>query len=190
MAIDSANCRQAMTVVLADFNLLVSTSRGYENDACSELWFLLGEIGDQQSLVERSDVSGLIVANTALDPLTVIKDLRKMARERPWEFRYTLKVVPVEAVVRTKLEDIRRASLDLSSKISEEEAFRVTVEKRHTKLSTKEIVEAVAAGIDRKVNLENPDKIVLIQILGGLTGVSVIKPDDILSVAKERTGQP
>jgi len=174
-------------MVLADFNLLVSTSRGYENDACSELWFLLGEIGDQQSLVERSGVSGLIVAKTALDPFRVVKDLRKMVKERPWEFRYTLKVVPIEDVVRTKLEDIRGASLNLSSKIPKDETFRVTIEKRHTELPTKDIVEAVAVGIDRRVDLGNPDKIVLVQVLGGLTGVSVIKPDDILSVAKERT---
>ncbi len=177
-------------MVLADFNLLVSTSRGYENDACSELWFLLGEIGDQQALVERSGVSGLIVAKTALGPFRVVKDLRRMVKDRPWEFRYTLKVVPIEAVVRTKLEDIGGASLSLSAKISKEETFRVTVEKRHTELPTKEIVEAVAEGIDRKVDLENPDKIVLVQVVGGLTGVSIIRPNDILSVAKERPSQP
>ncbi len=174
-------------MVLTDFNLLASTSRGYENDACSEFWFLLGEIGDRQSVVEKSDVSGLIVAKTALDPFRVIKDLRKMMNERPYEFRYTLKVVPIEVIVHTKLEEIKKASLKLAAGISENETFRVTVEKRHTKLPTKEVIEAVASGIDRKVSLENPDKIVLVEVLGGLTGVSVVKPDDILSIAKEKS---
>ena len=173
--------------VLTDFNLLASTSRGYENDACSEFWFLLGEIGDSQSVIEKSSVSGLIVAKTALDPFRVIKDLRKMMNERPYEFRYTLKVVPIEVVVHTKLEEIKKASLELAAGISENETFRVTVEKRHTKLPTREIIETVASGIDRKVSLENPDKIVLVEVLGGLTGVSVVKPDDILSITKEKS---
>jgi len=173
--------------VLTDFNLLASTSRGYENDACSEFWFLLGEIGDEQSVVEKSSVSGLIMAKTALDPFRVIKDLRKMMNERPYEFRYTLKVVPIEVVVHTKLEEIKKASLELAAGISENETFRITVEKRHTKLPTREIIETVASGIDRKVSLENPDKIVLVEVLGGLTGVSVVKPDDILSITKEKS---
>jgi len=60
------------------------------------------------------------------------------------------------------------------------------VRKRHTTLSTKEIVETVARNIDRKVDLENPDKMVLIEILGELTGVSVIAPSDVLSVERAK----
>jgi len=62
----------------------------------------------------------------------------------------------------------------------------VTVEKRFTTTHTKDIVEKVAGNIKRKVNLTAPDKVVLIEVVGGLTGVSVIKPEDILSVLKEK----
>jgi len=175
-------------MVLSDFNLVVSTFRGYENDACSEIWFLLGEIGDNESLVEKTEVSGLIVAKTVLNPFKVIEDLRRMMKEQPWEFRYTLRVIPIEVVVHTRLEDITEASLQLSSRILRNETFRVTVEKRHTKLSTRDIIKNVAENIDRKVDLENPDKIVLVEVIGGLTGISLIKPKDILSVVKEKPG--
>jgi len=173
-------------MVLTDFNLLVSTSRGNESKACSEVWFLLGEIGDRETIVEKTHISGLIVVKTVLDPFKAIADLRRMLEERPWEFRYTLKVTPVEVVVPTRLEEMRQASVALASKIMENETFRVTVEKRHTELSTEHIIEAVAERINRKVDLSNPDKIVLVEVLGGLTGISVIKPTDILSVMKER----
>jgi tRNA acetyltransferase TAN1 len=176
-----------MVMVISDFNLLVSTPRTLENDACSEIWFLLNEIGDHEPVAEKTGITGLVAAKTMLDPLTVVKELRKMLKNRPEEFRYTLRVVPVEVVVSTKLEDIKKASLDLSARIGEDETFRVTVEKRHTTLSSKEIVKAVAEGIDRKVDLLTPNKIVLIEVLGGLTGVSVIEPDDILSVVKEKS---
>jgi len=58
------------------------------------------------------------------------------------------------------------------------------VEKRHTQLSSREIIEAVASRIERKVRLENPDWIVLVEVLGGLTGISVVRPDQILSLVK------
>ncbi len=173
-------------MTLTDFNLLVSTSRGNEDEAASEIWFLLGELGDRESLVERTGISGLVVVKTNLDPFEAVDGLRSILTERPEEFRYVLKVIPIEIVVKTRPEEIKRAVEKLSNKIDEEESFRVTVEKRHTDLSSKEIIEAAAGVIERKVNLKNPDKIVLIEVLGRLTGVSVIEPGDILSIPKEK----
>ncbi|MBS7614421.1 THUMP domain-containing protein [Candidatus Bathyarchaeota archaeon] len=172
--------------MIRDFNLLVSCPRMRESDACTEIWFLLGKIGDRELVVEKSEVSGLLVAKTKLEPFKAIAELRRLLKERPQEFRYILRVAPIEVVVPTRLEIIKKASLELSARIGESETFRVTVEKRHTSLSSKEVIEAVAEGIDRKVDLHRPDRIVLVEIVGGLTGVSVIKPDDVLSVAKEK----
>lgn len=173
-------------MVMEDFNLLISTSRGNENNACSEIWFLLGELGDREALVDRTDVAGLVVAKTNLDPFKAIEGLRSLLKERPWEFRYVLRVVPVEVVVRTRIEEIGRAATSLHHKILENESFRVTVEKRHSDISTRDIIEAAVKNLNRRVDLENPDKIILIEVLGRLTGVSVIKPNDILSVTKEK----
>jgi len=172
---------------LRDFNLLISTSRGNETDACSEAWFLLGEIGDRGSSVEKSGVLGLIVAKTVLHPLKVVEDLRQLLNERPEEFRYILRVIPIELVVRTDAGGIREAVATLSNKILKHETFRITVEKRHTQLSSKKIIEETARIIERRVDLENPDRIVLIEILGPLTGVSIVRPVDILSVRKKPT---
>jgi len=172
--------------LLKDFNLIISCARGLETDACSEIWFLLGEIGDRESMVEKTEISGLIVAKTSLDPFQAVHKLREMLKKTPTEFRYILKVIPIEVVVPTKLELIERAAAELSTKIGEDETFRVTIEKRHTNLSTRDIIEAAAKHVNRKVNLEEPDKILLIEVMGGVTGISVIKPHEILSVVKEK----
>jgi len=172
--------------MLRDFNLLATTSRGNESNVCSELRYLLGEVGDSASTVEKTGVAGLIAAKTAFDPFEVIEKFRKILCERPYEFRYTLRLIPIETVVRTDLVKIQRIATELGSKIGEKETFRVTVEKRFTKTPTRDIIEAAAANIERKVDLNKPDKILLIEVIGGLTGISVIKPDDILSVMKEK----
>jgi len=173
-------------MVLRDFNLLVTTARGNEEDACSEAWYLLGDIGDSAAKVDKTGITGLIAAKTAFNPFEVVEKFRTILKERPYEFRYTLRVIPVEKVVRTDLGEIQRAITELSSKIRENETFRVTAEKRFTTISTRDIIEAAAANIERRVDLNNPNKIVLIEVVGGLTGVSIIKPEDILSVMKEK----
>jgi len=175
-------------MVLKDFNLLATTSRGNEEDLCSEIWYLLREMGDEAVQVEKTGVTGLITVKTALSPFDVIGKLRDVLEKRPWEFRYTLRVVPIERVVRTDLGEIQRAATSLASKIREDETFRVTVEKRFTAFSSQEITEAAAVNVERKVDLKSPDKIVLVEVVGRLTGVSVIEPGDVMSVMKERFG--
>lgn len=170
--------------MLSEFNLLVATSRGNERDACSEIWYLLRELGDDEPKTDRTDAIGLVVARTSMNPVDVVRELSKKLVESPWKFRYMLKVSPLEKLIPSDLGEIEKCVTSMIDGIAEKESFRITVKKRHTKLSSKEVVETVAKRIDRKVDLENPDKVVLIEILGELTGISVIKPSDVLSVAK------
>ena len=174
-------------MLLKDFNLLITTARGSEEDACSEIWYLIGEMGDREVKVDKTGIRGLIAAKTILNPFNVIDRLRTTLKERPYEFRYTLRVIPIEKVVRTDLSEIQDTVMELASRIGENETFRVTVEKRFTSTLTRDIIEAAAANIQHKVNLTKPDKIVLIEIVGGSTGISVIKPEDMISIVKERT---
>jgi tRNA acetyltransferase TAN1 len=171
--------------VLEDFNLLVTTARGNEEDACSEIWYLVGEMGDQAVEVDKTGISGLVAAKTTLDPFKVIAQLRKILNEHPSEFRYTLRVIPIEKVVPTQLIEIQRAATELASKIGENETFRATVEKRFTNTSRRDLIEAAVTNVERSVDLDNPDKVVLIEVVGKLTGISVIEPSDIISVTKE-----
>jgi tRNA acetyltransferase TAN1 len=172
--------------MLKDFNLIATTYRRTEGQARSELRYLLEQAGDSTAIVERTGISGVVAAKTVLEATETIRKLREILQGRPYEFRYLLRVIPVEKVVRTDLEQIQSAVQELSPKITDNESFRVTVEKRFTTIASKDIIEAVATNLKRKVNLSNPDKILLIEVIGGLTGISVIKPDEILSVLKEK----
>ena len=75
---------------------------------------------------------------------------------------------------------------NLREKIGKNETFRVTVVKRHSTLSTIEIIQQAASTIQNAVKLDNPDKIVLIEILGLITGISVVTSKEILSIFKEK----
>jgi len=173
--------------MINDFNLIATTSRGNERPMCNELSYLLKEeLGDAQAETSKTKIKGLIVAKTTLDPCAAMQKLRAILKARPYEFRYALRILPVERVVATDLEEIKRVTEELAGGIDEQETFRVTVEKRFTTLHSKEIVEAAASLIKSKADLENPDRILLIEVLGALTGISLLKPSDILSVMKEK----
>ena len=173
-------------MLVEEFNLIISTRRGEESETSSEAWYLLREIGDPSPEIRRTDVAGLLVAKTSLNPFEAVAKLRELLRERPWDFRHMMRVIPVEVVVRASVDEIASAVSKLAHKIAPNESFRVTVEKRHTSLSSTEVIKAAADRVDRRVDLENPDKVVLIEIIGPVAGVSVISPSDILAVQREK----
>lgn len=171
---------------MKDFNLLVSSARGTEKEANYEMEYLLREQGDTSPSTDFALVSGLTVAKTRLDPEKVIWKLRQVLRNRPWQFRYILKIKPVEEVVPCEISAIGEAVVKKVKKVKVDETFRVSLEKRRSHVSSREIIDAVAQKIPRKVELRNPDKIVLIEVIGNLAGVSVISPKSILGIEREK----
>jgi len=173
--------------MISAFNLLATTARGNERPMCNEILYLLKEeLGDAEAQAVKTKIRGLIVAKTTFDPVAVIEKFHTILKERPYEFRYALRILPIQRVVPTDLEEIKKATAELATKISENETFRVTVEKRFTTLHTKDLIEVAAGDLNRKANLENPDKILLIEVLGALTGLALLKPSDFLAVVKEK----
>jgi len=152
-----------------------------------EIVYLLKEtLGDQTAEASKTGVRGLIVARTALNPCEVIEKFKAILHERPYEFRYALRIIPVEKVVETNLEALGLAADELAAGMGENESFRVTVEKRFTTLHAQEIIEAVATRIKNRVDLDNPDRVLLVEVVGKYTGLSLVKPELILSVPKEK----
>ncbi len=173
-----------MKPLLSDFNLLASTMRGNERQMCYELAFLLKTAGDPAPKVDKAGIRGLVVAKTSLDPVEAVNQFKTLLTEKPYEFRYSLRIIPIQKDVHTEVEET--AALELAATMGENETFRITVEKRFTTTHSHDLIEAIAPNIKNKVNLHNPDKVLLMEILGGYTGISVLKPSDMISVLKEK----
>lgn len=169
-------------------NLLVTTYRHMESEAGAEISTLLGEIGDKEPEISYTGVSGLLACTTELDPLGAIQKIKKIVQDEPWKVRYILRLIPIDTVVTTDVDDIKNAVKSLAARIKENETFRVTVEKRRSSIKSMEIIEVIASIVDRKVSLERQDWVVLIEIVGKETGVSVIKPENVFSAVKVKRG--
>jgi tRNA acetyltransferase TAN1 len=132
------------------------------------------------------EIKGMILVRTSLDPLTVINKLKELVISEPWQLRYILRVLPIQVVVPTRLDTITDAASELISKIGKD-TFRVTVEKRHNNsLGSMQIIKSIAERIDNRVNLEEPDWVILVQVLGAVTGVSILRPNQIFSSVVEK----
>ena len=165
-------------------NLIVTCARHLEDEAGEEIEHILDKFGDSESSITISNMPGIMTVSTKLDSIQIVKKIHKMILDEPWSVRYCLRIIPVQTTVETTLDGIENGIQPLISKLSNEETYRISVEKRNSDISSQELIEKIASKIKNKVSLENPDKIILVEILGEKTGVSVLKNSDILSVEK------
>jgi tRNA acetyltransferase TAN1 len=171
---------------MKNFNLLATTNTISESDAASELWIHLRELGDEIPKVNRTSIKGIIKGQTSIELPLAIHKLRDSLRMNPDRFKSIFRVLPIECVVETKVCLIVETVKSLAEKMGTGESFRITLEKRKTDLRSLDVIKSVAKVIPKKVNLEKPDWIVLIEILGKETAVSVVRPSDILNIQKEK----
>ena len=167
------------------FNIIVTSPRNREFFAVREFESVLSDLGDPEPKVWKSGISGVILAYTSLDPYEVPYRVREMVKSNPWMFRDVKRVIPIEYNVRADLEEFSKVARELLPRIEETKTYKVEVKRRYTSLERIDIIESIASQIDRKVDLKNPDYIIVVEILGPVAGISLIKPDGILSVDRE-----
>ena len=167
-------------------NLIVTCARHLEGETEDELIDILDELGDSDVKISVSSMSGIITVQTKLNPIEVVRKMKEMVLDEPWSIRYCLRIIPIQKVVETNIEEIEKSISNMSSEINEKESYRILIEKRNSDISSKEIITKIANKIKNKVSLDFPDKIILIEILGIITGISILKKSDILSLEKTK----
>jgi tRNA acetyltransferase TAN1 len=167
-------------------NLIITCARHLEQETKEELLNILEEFGDPDANIVISDMSGIMTASTKLEPIEVVRKIKEMILDEPWSIRYCLRIIPIQKVIETTIENIEKTIENMSEQIKSGETYRISIEKRNSDLSSKEIITKIADKIRNNVSLEFPDKVVLIEILGNKTGISILKKSDILSVEKTK----
>ena len=173
-------------------DVLVSYDCGRFGRARREALAVLRRLGDEHAQVERSSVDGIALVHTTLDPREVVRRCRNLA-DQSYTFRFAIKWVPVDYWSDTDLDTIRWLLEDkVRGQIAERETWGMQVAKRRwERYHSREIIASLARAIDRTVDLEHPDKLVRVDVLGKRTAVSVLRPDEIFSARRDHsTGLP
>ena len=167
-------------------NLLVTCARNLEVETKNEIGKILDEIGDQESEVLNVGMRGILMVNTSIEPSKIIDWVKDKVVEEPWLIRYCLRMIPIQSVTETDMSKITNDVIKLKDVIQQNDSYRITIEKRNTDMSSTEIITEIAKIFPNKVSLNQPDWIVLIEILGNKTGISILKENEIFSLDKAK----
>lgn len=169
-------------IYIKNFNLLISTSRYNETKACAELWFTLLMCGDKYPIISRLAFPGLITALTEVDAKIVIRKIRKILKNDPHFYQYILKIVPIDFVCESNTKKLTNLIQNhYKTYIKDKDSFKIVLNRRkHEKIERNATIERVTKGINNKVDLENPDKVIRIEVLGNFSGVSFLGKKDII----------
>ena len=167
-------------------NLIVTCPRNLELEAESEIKKILNELDDLEPEIFQTDMRGILMVNTILEPLKIIDWVKNKINDEPWFFRYCLRIIPVQKTTDTDIDKIKQNVMNLKSIIQENDSYRITVEKRNSNLPSSQIINEIAKIIPNKVSLDEPDWVILVEIFGEKTCISILKNDSIFSLEKSK----
>lgn len=148
----------------------------------------------QQEVKERNQlftsvttgVQNLLFIRSAIgDPTELgVKIMRDLAATKLKKTKFTLRMLPIAAVTKTKMEDITNAAGELFDKhfLKEPCTFAINFNKRYNHdTSREEVINELAALVSlknphNKVNLKEPQKSVVVEVVKGLCMIAVV-PD-------------
>lgn len=170
-----------------NFNLLVSTSRFNEVNAKAELWFILLICGDNYPVISGIKYPGLITAATNIDNKEVIKKIKNLLVKDPNFFQFILKIIPIDYVCETKIQIIKEiVEKYYPLYLEKSNSFKIELNRRkNEKIERDVIIESVAKNIVNRVDLDNPDIILRIELLGNICGISFLRPDEIIKISNK-----
>ncbi len=171
------------------FNLVVATGWRQERLCMEELYKIGDMLARRVEEVWFTGFDGLLTAEVEGDPVEFTRGLTDLVSSGYYVPRFVLRATPIMAVVKTDLDEIARAASELAAKyIGPNERFKIELKKRGVKYDRLSIINYVARGIDRKVDLTRPDKILWLELFPSRTGLSVIRESDNFSLMRVRVG--
>ena len=167
-------------------NLIITCARNLESETKNEIRKILDELGDQEPEILNVGMRGILMVNTIIKPSKIIDWVKNKVIEEPWLIRYCLRIIPIQSMTETEIGKITQNVIKLKDTIQKNDSYRITIEKRNTSISSSEIITEVAKIFPNKVSLNQPDWIVLIEIIGSEAGISILKNDELFSLDKAK----
>ena len=149
-----------------------------------EITKILNNFGDSNPNILKTKFSGIIKIDTCLDLVELVEKLKTKIENEPWELRYCSRIIPIQKICQTDLEVIKQNIIVFIPSILPNQTYRISIEKRDSKLVRNDIISNIANLLINNVSLEKPDWEIIIQIIGDETGISIMPKNSILSISK------
>ncbi len=163
-------------------NLLVTYDPNHKGIAEAELKDAFTRIGEKYE-VSQTGIDGLFKLKTQ-DARRVVKKISELLKREQQALSTTHRYIPIDDWTKSEVQDIQKSIKNLLPNIGQNERWKMNISKRHwDKMHSTELIIKLTEVIDRaKVDLERPEKIVQVEIIGNEAGIALLKPDEMLDV--------
>lgn len=166
---------------MAEANLIVTYEPSHEGSAKTEVEKAL-KVVKQKARFLKSAIEGLFLLRVP-NPKKTVKSLSKLRRKKGI-FQFTFYWVPVEKWVSSSVNSMQKEIKNLQKGIRKNERWKMDLHKRHfEQMHSTELIMKLTEVVDKpKVDLEKPQKIIELQIIGKKAGVALLNKDEILRI--------
>jgi len=166
------------------FNLLVTYDPNHKGMAEAELKEVLTQIGEKP-IVTATEVDGLF--KTAVkDARTSAHKITKLVSANPAVFTSTHHYTPVDTWTKSNVKSMQQVVKKAAEGIAENDKWKLGLNKRHwDKLESTQLILKLTEVVDKpNVDLNNPEKIIQVEIIGKDAGVALLAAEDLVDVPR------
>lgn len=161
-------------------NLLVTHDSSHAGSARENAEKALKAV-KQKARFLKSDVEGVFKLRVG-NARKVIKGLGKLKKKKGM-LEHTFHWVPIDKWVRADVKSMQKALKSLQKGIKKTEKWKLDLQKRQFEMPSAELVTKLTEVVDKpKVDLDNPQKIIEVQIMGRKAGLALLDKEDILKL--------
>ena len=165
---------------MVDANLLVTHDQSHAGSAKESIEKALKAVKQKAKFLkpDSEGVFKLIVGNAK----KAVKGLNKIKKKKGM-FEHTFHWIPIDKWTSSTISAMQKEIKKLQKGIKKNEKWKMDLHKRHFEMSQTELILKLTEAVDKqKVDLENPQKIIEVQIIRKKAGLALLNKDEILSV--------
>ena len=170
---------------MVDANLIVTHEPSHAGSAKEEVEKALKAI-KQRAKFLKSDTGGVFKLKVS-NPKKIVRALGKLKRKKGM-FEHTFHYVPIEKWTSSNLKSMQKEIKKLQKGIKKTEKSKMDLHKRHMHFDvpSTELIMKLTEVVDKpKVDLDAPQKIIEVQIMGKKAGLALLNKNEILSLSKK-----
>lgn len=168
--------------------ILVGCNTAKERDGMSELWHVLIKYCNITPIEAfELPIRGLYIIAIRENPQEIVAAIGSIVEEQKFDFQISRKIIPIDQMIESSLDLLAEKISPYLEKIPKEAQWRITVNRRHTKLKKHAIIEKIVQlpQVPKgKVDLSNPDWEIIIEVFGRWIGFSVCPANSVLKIAE------
>jgi len=164
-------------------NILISYDPSHSGTAKDNIVNLFKDIKHDAKQIKK-EVDGLFSASVK-DARKAVKDLTVLCKKDAARFEKTFHYIPIDKWCKATIKDMQKVVKILAKDIKDKEKWKMELGKRKREGHEMELILKLTEVVGKpKVDLENPDKIIRVEIIGNKAGMSLLKKGELLKVPK------